>query len=41
MDRLADHRYTRETVRQFNQDAQKALTEMQELRVTVEAGARV
>jgi transaldolase len=40
MDRLADHRYTRETVRQFNQDAQKALTEMQELRVTVEAGAR-
>jgi transaldolase len=37
MDKLIDHRYTRETVRQFNQDAEKALAKMSELRVRVRA----
>jgi transaldolase len=40
MDRLVDHRYTRETVRQFNSDAQEALAQMREMRVKVEAGER-
>jgi transaldolase len=37
MDRLADHRYTRETVRQFVSDAEQALAKMGELRVGVRA----
>jgi transaldolase len=37
MDRLVDHRYTRETVRQFNSDAQEALAKMGEMRVRVGA----
>jgi transaldolase len=41
MDRLVDHRYTRETVRQFNSDAQEALARMSEAQVRVQAGARV
>jgi len=40
MDKLADHRYTRETVHQFVSDAEQALAKMGELRATVEAGAR-
>lgn len=40
MDKLTDHRYTRETVRQFNSDAQEALAKMGEMRVKVQAGAR-
>ncbi len=31
--KLLDHKYSRDTVRGFNQDAQKALTRMEELRV--------
>jgi transaldolase len=37
MAKLIDHRYTRETVRQFNQDAQKALAKIEELREQVRA----
>jgi transaldolase len=37
MDKLTDHRYTRETVRQFNSDAQEALAKMGELREQVRA----
>ena len=37
MDKLTDHRYTRETVRQFNSDAQEALAKMGEMRVKVRA----
>jgi len=40
MDKLADHRYTRETVHQFVSDAEQALAKMGELRATVEAGTR-
>jgi transaldolase len=40
MGKLMDHRYTRETVRQFNCDAQEALAKMGEQRVRVQAGAR-
>jgi len=32
--KLLDHKYSRDTVRGFNQDAQKALTKMRELSVT-------
>jgi len=38
MDKLVDHRYTRETVRQFVSDAQQALAKMGEMRVGVQAG---
>src|SRR3972149_3870971 len=41
MDKLTDHRYTRETVRQFVSDAEQALAKMGEMRVAVEASARV
>jgi transaldolase len=37
MDKLADHRYTRETVRQFVSDAEQALAKMGEMRVKVGA----
>jgi transaldolase len=37
MGKLIDHRYTRETVRQFNQDAQTALAKIEELREQVPA----
>jgi len=37
MDKLADHRYTRETVHQFIADAEQALAKMSELRVAVRA----
>jgi len=37
MNKLIDHRYTRETVHQFNQDAREALAKMEEVRVGVEA----
>lgn len=40
MDKLADHRYTRETVRQFVSDAEQALAQMGEMRVKVGAAAR-
>jgi len=40
MDKLADHRYTRETVHQFVSDAEHALAKMGEQRVKVQAGAR-
>src|SRR6266481_9317484 len=35
--KMVDHRYTRETVRQFVQDAQKTLTEMKQTKVNVAA----
>lgn len=38
MDKLVDHRYTRETVRQFVSDAEQALAKMGEMRVGVQAG---
>ena len=37
MNKLIDHRYTRETVRQFNEDAASALAKMQELEPGVRA----
>jgi transaldolase len=37
MDKLIDHRYTRETVRQFNEDAEKALAKMGKLTAQVRA----
>ncbi|MFV2065298.1 MAG: transaldolase family protein [Chloroflexota bacterium] len=36
MDKLIDHRYTRDTVRQFNQDAQKALAKIRNIREQVQ-----
>ncbi len=41
MGKLIDHRYTRETVRQFNEDAQKALAKMAEAHEQVRSAARV
>lgn len=35
MDKLADHKYSRDTVRGFNQDAERALAKMEELRAQV------
>ncbi len=35
--KMIDHRYTRETVRQFVQDAQKTITEMKQTKVSVAA----
>jgi hypothetical protein len=32
--KMADHKYTRETVRQFVGDARRALAEIEEIRVT-------
>jgi len=37
--KMVDHRYTRETVRQFVQDAQKTLAEMKETKVRVAAAS--
>jgi transaldolase len=37
--RMVDHRYTRETVRQFVQDAQKTLAEMSQTKVSVAAAS--
>lgn len=38
--KMVDHRYTRETVRQFNQDADKALSQIAEVRTAVAATGR-
>lgn len=40
MSKMIDHHYSRATVQQFNQDAQKALAKMAEVREQVRAGAR-
>ncbi len=37
--KMVDHRYTRETVRQFVQDAQKTLAEMKQTKVSVAAAS--
>jgi transaldolase len=37
--KMVDHRYTRETVRQFVQDAQKTLAEMKQIKVSVAAAS--
>lgn len=37
--KMVDHKYTRETVRQFNQDAQKALAQIAQARTAVAAKA--
>jgi transaldolase len=37
--KMVDHRYTRETVRQFVQDAQKSLAEMKQTKVSVAAAS--
>jgi transaldolase len=37
--KMVDHRYTRETVRQFVQDAQKTLAEMKQAKVSVAAAS--
>lgn len=41
MGKLVDHKYTRETVRGFNADAQKALAKMAEVREQMRPGARM
>ena len=38
--KMVDHRYTRETVRQFNQDADKALSQIAEVRTAAAATGR-
>lgn len=38
--KMVDHKYTRETVRQFNLDAEKALEQIAKARVSVAVGAR-
>src|SRR6266481_8050496 len=38
--KMVDHKYTRETVRQFNQDADKALTQIAEVHAKSTAGGR-
>jgi transaldolase len=40
MSKMIDHHYSRATVQQFNQDAQKALAKMAEVREQVRAGAQ-
>jgi transaldolase len=37
--KMVDHRYTRETVRQFVQDAQKTLAEMKQTKVSAAAAS--
>jgi transaldolase len=39
LSKMVDHRYTRETVRQFVQDAEKTLSEMNKARVRVATAA--
>ena len=38
--KMVDHKYTRDTVRQFNQDADKALTQIAEVRAAAAAAGR-